>query len=295
MKVLIACEESQEVCKAFRARGHEAYSCDIQEPSGGHPEWHILGDAVPALRGGQIVTMDDKGHYIDAWDLLIAHPPCTYLSNAGARHLWKGHQLQEDRVMKGILGRDLFMRFWWADIPRICVENPVPSKVFCLPEYTQIIQPYQFGHPYSKKTCLWLKNLDPIMPTNIVEPIATWCPSGSYSHKHDEKSKGMFTRDRARNRAKTFPGVARAFAEQFGGQIRNRLTQRKSSAYSTAGSRRRTASQSGRPLSAASTTFRTPQQSASRNSAAICCRGLARSRPRGAGRFSALSRKPTSP
>lgn len=169
--------------------------------------------------GGQIVTMDDKAHYIDAWDLLIAHPPCTYLSNAGARHLWKGHQLQEDRVMKGILGRDLFMRFWWADIPRICVENPVPSRVFCLPEYTQIIQPYQFGHPYSKKTCLWLKNLDPVAPTNIVEPIATWCPSGSYSHKHDEKNKGMFTRDRARNRAKTFPGVARAFAEQFGGQL----------------------------------------------------------------------------
>lgn len=220
MKVLIACEESQEVCKAFRSLGHEAYSCDVQEPSGGHPEWHILGDAVPALRGGgQIVTMDDKAHYIDAWDLLIAHPPCTYLSNAGARHLWKGHQLQEDRVMKGILGRDLFMRFWWADIPRICVENPVPSRVFCLPEYTQIIQPYQFGHPYSKKTCLWLKNLDPVAPTNIVEPIATWCPSGSYSHKHDEKNKGMFTRDRARNRAKTFPGVARAFAEQFGGQI----------------------------------------------------------------------------
>lgn len=95
MKVLIACEESQEVCKAFRRRGHEAYSCDIQEPSGGHPEWHILGDAVTALRGGggQIVTMNDKGHYIDAWDLLIAHPPCTYLSNAGARHLWKGHVL----------------------------------------------------------------------------------------------------------------------------------------------------------------------------------------------------------
>lgn len=91
--------------------------------------------------------------------------------------------------MKGILGRDLFMRFWWADIPRICVENPVPSRVFCLPEYTQIIQPYQFGHPYSKKTCLWLKNLDPVAPTNIVEPIATWCPSGSYSHKHDEKNE----------------------------------------------------------------------------------------------------------
>lgn len=99
MKVLIACEESQTVCAAFRRRGHEAYSCDIQEPSGGHPEWHILGDAVQPLRGGQLVTMDDKCHYIDAWDLLIAHPPCTYLSNAGARHLWKGHVLQPDRVM----------------------------------------------------------------------------------------------------------------------------------------------------------------------------------------------------
>lgn len=216
MKVLIACEESQEVCKAFRARGHEAYSCDIQEPSGGHPEWHILGDALLPLRGGQIETMDDKGHYIDAWDLLIAHPPCTYLSNAGARHLWKGHQLQADRVMLGIQGRDLFMRFWWADVPRICVENPVPSKVFCLPPYTQAVQPYEYGHPYSKKTCLWLKDLPPLFPTDIVEPVATWCPSGSYAHKHDERNKGMFTTDRAKNRAKTFPGVAKAMSEQWG-------------------------------------------------------------------------------
>lgn len=111
MKVLIACEESQEVCKAFRAKGHEAYSCDIQEPSGGHPEWHILGDALKALEGGQVVTMDGATHDVGKWDLLIAHPPCTYLSNAGARHLWKGNQLQADRVMLGIQGRDLFMRF----------------------------------------------------------------------------------------------------------------------------------------------------------------------------------------
>lgn len=115
MKVLVACEESQEVCKAFRSKGHNAYSCDIQEPSGGHPEWHILGDAVQAMRGGRIVTMDGKFHNIEKWDLLIAHPPCTYLSNAGARHLWKDHQLNADRVTLGIHGRDLFMRFWWAD------------------------------------------------------------------------------------------------------------------------------------------------------------------------------------
>lgn len=185
MRVLIACEESQVVCAAFRARGHEAYSCDIQEPSGGHSEWHIHGDALSLLKGGQIETMDDRGHYIDAWDLLIAHPPCTYLSNAGARHLWKGHELQADRVMLGIQGRDLFMRFWWADIPRICIENPVPSRVFCLPQYTQSIQPWQFGHPYTKKTCLWLKELEPLEPTDIVKPIATWCPSGSYAHMLD--------------------------------------------------------------------------------------------------------------
>lgn len=217
MKVLIACEESQAVCKAFRAKGHDAYSCDLQRPSGGHPEWHILGDAVQTMRGGQVVTMDGKSHNIEKWDLLIAHPPCTYLSNAGARHLWKRHELQADRVTKGIHGRDLFMRFWWSDIPQICIENPVPSKVFGLPPYTQIIQPYMFGHPYTKKTCLWLKELPELKPTKEVKPVATWCPSGSYSHKHGEQHRGMFTKDRARNRAKTFPGVAQAMADQWGG------------------------------------------------------------------------------
>lgn len=204
------------MCKAFRERGHEAYSCDIQEPSGGHPEWHILGDAVRVLQGGQVMTMDDEIHYISQWDMLIAHPPCTYLSNAGARHLWKGHELQAERVTKGIHGRDLFMRFWWANVSRICVENPVPSKVFGLPDYTEVIQPYMFGHPYTKKTCLWLKGLPSLRPTKLVEPTATWCPSGSYSHKHGEQHRGMFTTDRARNRAKTFPGIAKAMAEQWG-------------------------------------------------------------------------------
>lgn len=218
-KVLIACEESQTVCKAFRERGHEAYSCDIQEPSGGHPEWHIHGDAVAALEGGKIVTMDGVTHDIGKWDLLIAHPPCTYLSNAGARHLWKGHQLQADRVMLGIKARDFFMRLWWAKIEKICVENPVPSKIFVMPERSQIIQPCQFGHPYTKRTCLWLQNLPLLKPTNIVKPTATWCPSGSYSHNHREQHKGMFTTDRAKNRSKTFPGIAAAMAEQWGSLI----------------------------------------------------------------------------
>lgn len=168
------------------------------------------------IAGGCLVTMDGAKHEIEKWDLLIAHPPCTYLSNAGARHLWKNHELQAERVMKGIVARDFFMRFYLADIPKIAVENPVPSKVFAMPPYTQAIQPYQFGHPYSKKTCLWLKGLEPLRPTEEVEPVATWCPSGSYSGKHGEQHRGMFTKDRARNRAKTFQGIAEAMADQWG-------------------------------------------------------------------------------
>ena len=142
MKVLVACEESQEVCKAFRAKGHEAYSCDIQEPSGGHPEWHILGDALKAIDGGQVVTMDGVTHDIGKWDLLIAHPPCTYLSNAGARFLYPKGVLNEQRLRKGLMAKDFFLHFLWADIPKSEVENPIPSSVYCLPKYTQTIQPY---------------------------------------------------------------------------------------------------------------------------------------------------------
>lgn len=152
------------------------------------------------------------------WDILIAHPPCTYISNAGARHLYKGgtHTLNEERLRKGIEASHFFLRFLWANCDKIAVENPIPSSVFCLPKYTQTIQPYQFGHPYTKRTCLWLKNLPPLKATNVVEPVATWCPSGSYSKKHGEKHRGMFTTDRARNRAKTFEGIAEAMASQWG-------------------------------------------------------------------------------
>lgn len=216
MKVLVACEESQRVCKAFRDKGHEAYSCDVQEPSGGHPEWHVLGDAMKAIEGGQIVTMDGRTHDVGNWELLIGHPPCTYLSNAGARHLWKHHELQAERFRQGLKAKEFFLEFLNADCPKVCVENPVPSKVFELPPYTQTIQPYQFGHPYTKRTCLWLKGLPKLEPTNVVDVVGTWCPSGSYSRKHSAKHKGMFTKDRARNRAKTFSGIALAMAEQWG-------------------------------------------------------------------------------
>ena len=160
--------------------------------------------------------MDGVTHDVGKWDLLIAHPPCTYLSNAGARHLWRNHQLQEGRFRKGLKAKDFFLKFWLADIPKICVENPVPSKAFELPQYTQTIQPYQFGHPHTKRTCLWLKNLPSLEPTNVVDVVGTWCPSGSYSHKHESKHKGMFTTDRAKNRAKTFSGIAKAMAAQWG-------------------------------------------------------------------------------
>ena len=229
MNVLVACEESQRVCIAFREKGHNAFSCDIIEPSGKHPEWHILGDVleilnpIKALCCGKkrkaiaFTTMDGKPHIIpDKWDLIIAHPPCTYLSNAGARHLYKGHQLNMDRYQKGLQGKDFFMQIYNANCDKICIENPIPSKVYELPQYTQTIQPYEFGHPYTKKTCLWLKNLPKLEPTNTVEPIGTFCPSGSYSGKHSEKHKGIFTKDRAKNRSKTFEGIAAAMAEQWG-------------------------------------------------------------------------------
>ena len=203
MKVLVACEESQRVCCAFRALGHEAFSCDILPCSGGRPEWHLQQDVIPLLA--------------QKWDMIIAFPPCTYLSNAGARHLYKGGQLNEERYKKGLEGKQFFMMIYTADCPRIAIENPTPSRIYGLPEKTQVIQPYMFGHPFTKRTQLWLKGLPKLEPTKIVEPECTWCPSGSYSHKHNEKHKGVFSKDRARNRSKTFPGIADAMAEQWGG------------------------------------------------------------------------------
>ena len=223
MKVLVACEESQAVTIELRKLGHEAYSCDIIECSGGHPEWHIRGDALmiinPNIFGDiDFFTDDQKEHIVRGkWDMIIAHPPCTYLSNAGARHLWKGHQLNQERYKKGLEAKAVFMAFFNADCPRIAIENPIPSKVFELPKYTQTVQPYEHGHPYTKKTCFWLKGLKPLAPTNVVEPEATWCPSGSYSGKHGDKHRGVFTKDRAKNRSKTFPGIAKAMAEQWAG------------------------------------------------------------------------------
>ena len=221
MKVLVACEESQAVCKAFREKGHEAYSCDILECSGGHPEWHIQGDALDALKGGCVATMDGKSHNVGKWDMLIAHPPCTYISNAGARHIWKNHTLQPDRVKLGIEARDFFMRFWLADIPKIAIENPVPNGIFCMPKYSQIIQPYEHGHPVTKKTCLWLKGLPELEPTDMVTPekgrvITRRDGTQRYSCWCMDQGKPFGGEERARLRAKTFTGIAQAMADQWG-------------------------------------------------------------------------------
>ena len=209
MRVLVACEESQEVCKAFRAKGHEAYSCDIQEPSGGHPEWHICGDVLPLLNGScEFTTMDGVKHCINSkWNLLIAHPPCTYLSNAGARFLYPKGVLNEERLRKGIEATHFFMAFYYADCEHIAIENPVPSSVYMLPKYSQIIQPWMFGHPVQKKTCLWLKGLNELKPTDITEERQSSKISNWFNHGG---------KDRQKNRAKTFPGIARAMAEQWG-------------------------------------------------------------------------------
>lgn len=194
MKVLIACEESQRVCTAFREKGHEAYSCDIEPCSGGHPEWHIQDDVLKHL---------DKG-----WDLIIAHPPCTYLSNAGARFLYPKGVLNKERLAKGLEAKEFFMKLYNANCPKICVENPVSSKIFDMPLHTQEIQPFEFGHPFKKKTRLWLKGLEPLKPTEIVEVSESTKIAGNWFNKGGK--------DRQKNRSKTFEGIAKAMAEQWG-------------------------------------------------------------------------------
>ena len=223
MKVLVACEESQAVTKELRRLGHEAYSCDIIECSGGHPEWHIRQDVLPLLNGHCCFETDDgTAHTItERWDIIVAHPPCTYLSNAGARWLYAGGNLNEERYQKGLRAKEFFLAFLNADCDHIAVENPIPSSVYKLPPYTQIIQPYEYGHKWSKKTCLWLKGLKPLQPTNIVEDHRPFCSSGSYSGTHDPRYKGASRKGgSAKSRSKTFPGIAKAMAEQWVGECK---------------------------------------------------------------------------
>lgn len=193
MRVLVACEESQVVTTELRKLGHEAYSCDIEPCSGGHPEWHLQQDVRPLLK--------------HSWDMIIAFPPCTYTSNAGAKHLFKGHVLNEERFLKGKEGKNLFMDILNAPCRKVAVENPIPSRIYEFPKLTQIIQPYEFGHPYKKKTCLWLKGLPLLKPTNIVAISESTRKAGNWFNKGGK--------NRQKNRAKTWPGIAKAMAEQW--------------------------------------------------------------------------------
>ena len=190
MKVLVACEESQTVCKAFRAKGHEAYSCDIQPCGGGCPEWHIQGDVLEQLNKG--------------WDLMIAHPPCTYFCLSGIR--WMNHPKHQDRKQKQDEAVVFVEALWNAPIAKMAIENPVGviPKLTKLGKYSQIIQPYEFGDKASKKTCLWLKNLPLLIPTNIVDGrMARVAGLGQ-------------SKDRWKKRSRTLTGIAEAMANQWG-------------------------------------------------------------------------------
>ena len=234
MKVLVACEESQAVTKELRNLGHEAYSCDIIECSGDRPEWHIMQDVLPLLNGDcTFKTCDGSEHsIIGKWDMIIAFPPCTHLAVSGARHFEK--KRADGRQREGI---EFFCQFLNADCDRVAIENPVGiisgdyipkwfpdlAKKYDLPKkYSQIIQPYEFGEPHKKTTCLWIKGLPNLQSTEIVEPELI-----SYIKKDGKKvtfSKNYCysfdwnnAEDRSKVRSKTYLGVAKAMAEQWGG------------------------------------------------------------------------------
>ena len=230
MRILVACEESQRVTLELREREHEAYSCDIIECSGEHPEWHIMQDVIPLLNGNcKFTTCDGIEHTIEGkWDMIIAFPPCTHLAVSGARHFEK--KRADGRQREGI---EFFIQFLNADCERIAVENPIGiisgdyipkwfpdlAEKYNLPiKPTQIIQPYEYGEPHKKSTCLWLKGLPELTPTEIVEPnlISYQCKNGKVATFSEHMVRGFENGERAKSRSKTFKGVAKAMAEQWG-------------------------------------------------------------------------------
>lgn len=208
MKVLVACEESQAVCKEFRALGHEAFSCDIQPCSGGHPEWHLQQDVLPLLK--------------EKWDMIIAFPPCTYLTVTGNRWFnidrYGEKAIQRHKDRKDAI--DFFMTFANADCEKIAIENPVGIMSSEWRKPNQIINPWYFGDAFEKKTCLWLKGLPELKPTNIVEiPPRKMFDSGKSMPSWYAEAWCLPKEERAKLRSKTFPGIAKAMAEQWGGFV----------------------------------------------------------------------------
>lgn len=221
MKVLVACEESQRVCSAFRAKGHEAYSCDIIECSGGHPEWHIMQDVLPLLNGKcTFSTCDGIIHEITGkWDVIVAHPPCTYLTVTGNR--WFNVERYGEKAIQRMKDREIavnfFMQFVNADCERIAIENPIGCMSTLYRKPDQVIQPYYFGDNARKSTCLWLKNLPLLEPTDVVEPDVYYYVAKNGKIKSDSKWRSQCSKEeRAKVRSKTFPGFAKAMAEQWG-------------------------------------------------------------------------------
>lgn len=219
MKILVACEESQAVTIELRKFGHEAYSCDIIECSGGHPEWHIMQDVLPLLGGNcEFMTMAGHTHTIEGkWDMIIAHPPCTYLTCAGASNIPR----QPERIELGHRAAEFFRKFLEADCEKIAIENPPPMKRFSLPEYTQLVRPWMFGDRNNKAVCLWLKGLAKLQPSNIVEKdtdIIEWTHKATGKRKSCSRWYNTNTHQHSRHRSKTFPGIAKAMAEQWAGE-----------------------------------------------------------------------------
>lgn len=209
MKILIACEFSGIVRDAFIRKGHDAWSCDILPSESDFSSNHYQCDVMEVIGNG--------------WDMMIAHPPCTYLSNAAAGHLHPGGipNINIERYEKGLKGREFFMAFYNALIPKIAIENPVPSRVYDLPPYAQIIHPYYFGDTESKRTCLWLKNLPPLEKTNLVKPKIY-----GYYKRGNKKGQPIYgnnylklSPDRGKIRSKFFPGIASAMADQWGSDV----------------------------------------------------------------------------
>jgi len=200
--ILIACEESQIVTKEFRKLGFEAFSCDILPPSGGHPEWHLQQDVIPLLE--------------KQWDMILAFPPCTHLAVSGAA--WFEQKRKDGRQQQGI---DFFMRFVNCKCERMAIENPVGIMSTLWRKPDQYIQPYEYGNPFSKKTCLWLRGLPNLIPTKIVDKgEQIKYASGRSMPKWYADMYQLPTKERAKLRSKTFPGIAKAMAEQWGNYLK---------------------------------------------------------------------------
>ena len=221
MKILVACEESQAVTKELRKLGHEAYSCDIESESGERPEWHIQEDVLPLLNGNcQFKTVDGLSHRVNGkWDMLIAFPPCTYLTITG--NSWFNVEKYGDRAIQRHKDRkmaiEFFLKFAYANCEKIAIENPIGVMSTNYRKPDQIIQPYMFGDAERKSTCLWLKGLPNLIPTKIVEPILFTYKNGRTDGNWHVQTIKLPAKERAKMRSKTFPGIARAMAEQWAG------------------------------------------------------------------------------